>query len=277
MKNYKKNITFLLPVYNDWKSLNKLLSKLNYYFLRNTEKLNVLIVDDASNKFEKINKNKFSNIKKIKIIRLKKNSGNQKAIFFGLKHLKKINFKGIIIVMDADGEDDPAKIKKLLRVLKNNKNSFIVAARKKRTENFLLKSLNNIRLMLTFIFTGKYINFGNYSCFYSFKLKEIIEDRSLKQAYCATLAKNKIIKILINKKPRYFEKSKASFKFLISHSLNISTVFIKKTIILSIVYLTFISFLKLNIFLNIFIGMIIVYNLITFINFLLHNYFKRDY
>ena len=75
----------VIPVYNDWKSLNKLISKLNFVFKNNRKiKNEILIINDNSSEKIKISLKKTSYIKNVKIITLKKNLGSQKAIAIGL-------------------------------------------------------------------------------------------------------------------------------------------------------------------------------------------------
>ena len=268
----KKKITILMPIYNDWKSLNKLLKKIEDEFKNIKKKLSILIIDDCSKKIQKIDN---FNKKKIKIIKLKKNIGNQKAIFHGLKYLYNINFRGNIVVMDSDGEDDPLKIKNLIRQLARNKNNFIVAARKSRTENIIFRLLNNLRLIITYFLTGKYINFGNFSCFNSSNLKKIIHNNSNNFAYCSIIAKNKITKVFIDKKKRYFEKSKASYKFLFLHSVNILTEFSSTVIIRSLIFIFMFSFFRDLIFVNFLIVGVLIFNAIILLNLVYNNYFKK--
>ena len=63
----------IIPIYNDWKSLNKLLLKLDHS-LKNEKKIKneILLVNDDSSKKLNIKKKKFKVIKRIKVIFLKK-------------------------------------------------------------------------------------------------------------------------------------------------------------------------------------------------------------
>ena len=81
----------IIPIYNDWKSLNKLLLKLDHS-LKNEKKIKneILLVNDDSSKKLNLKKKKFKVIKRIKVIFLKKNLGSQKAIAIGLSYLKKL-------------------------------------------------------------------------------------------------------------------------------------------------------------------------------------------
>ena len=112
MKNIKKFI--VIPVYNDWKSLNKLLIKLDDNLKKKFSKIEILIINDNSTDKLKLSSHKFSCLKKINILTLSKNVGSQRAIAIGLLYLKKIKGDFIITVMDSDGEDDPIEVSKMM-------------------------------------------------------------------------------------------------------------------------------------------------------------------
>ena len=128
-----KNIIILIPLFNDWKSLNILLQKIEKKF-KDKYIIEVLIVNDCST--EKCVLSKFTKIKKINVLNLKKNVGSQKAIYLGLNHILKKKNKRIIVVMDADGEDDHSKIDTLIDKVEKNFEKIVFAKRTKRLEPF---------------------------------------------------------------------------------------------------------------------------------------------
>ena len=65
--------------------------------------------------------------------------------------------------MDGDGEDRPEEIKLLLEKSKDYPNDIITANRIKRSESFLFKICYEIHKIITLIFTGQSIKFGNFS------------------------------------------------------------------------------------------------------------------
>ena len=65
--------------------------------------------------------------------------------------------------MDGDGEDRPEEIKSLIEKIKEDPSLSVVAKRVKRSEGPFFQSLYQLHKLITFIFTGKNINFGNYS------------------------------------------------------------------------------------------------------------------
>lgn len=265
----------LIPVYNDWKSLNKLLEKINSLISKNST--HVLIIDDFSSVRMKLNIKKIKKFKKIEVLRLHENIGSQKAIAKGLDHLtkrKKRNFN-YVTIMDGDGEDNPKNLASMLAQAKKNENSVIVSCRIDRNENFLIKIGYKIHLILTFIFTLNWISFGNFSCFSQKNLKKILSDNSIWYAYSAAVKKNtNIFKVFALRTKRYYGNSKVNLIFLINHSLNIISAFYRRVFFLSIIYLFLINFIFLHsaFLLNI---LVILFNaLIIFIKF--KNDFKKE-
>jgi len=143
----------VIPVYNDWRSLNKLISKLNSVLIKDKKIRNeILIINDNSTKEVKINSKNLKSIKKIKVIYLKKNLGSQKAIAIGLSYLKKIKENFFITVMDSDGEDDPFQVKKMLKLAIKNPALVVTSNRKQREESIIIILLYKLLLLWVKIF-----------------------------------------------------------------------------------------------------------------------------
>ena len=256
----------LVPVYNDWKSLNKLLTHLNKVFKNTNDYINeVLIINDNSTDEINIKKNNLSSIKKITIITLKKNLGSQRAITIGLLYLRKKK-DSFVTIMDADGEDDPFQIETMLNEARKNKNFIITSNRKKRKESLLIQVLYRIHLIITFIFTFKWISFGNFTTFNSKNISKILSNNDCWYAYSSSVIRNcKIKRLYAKREKRYFDKSKLNLLTLMEHSLRVNAVFFPKIFFNSILYLLLIYF-SLSIFnLNyIFIYLIILFNFLLF-------------
>ena len=268
-------LKILLPLFNDWQSLDLLLQKINNLFKKSKIFLEVIIVNDKSTSKFKLSKN-YSKIRKIRIIDLNKNLGSQKAIFIGLHYIYKNNNKSTIVVMDSDGEDDPLKIISLIKKVKNNPNYFIFVKRTKRLENFFLKFLNKIRLIITYLLTGKYLNIGNFSAFHSNLLKSILTNKDLSLAYCSGVIKNyhKLIFLGFPKKKRFYGNSKVNFLFLFKHSINIISVFYKSVLLRTFI-LFLLSLLYLNNYQFIIFFAILIFNIILAANYFFNGDFKH--
>jgi len=260
----------VVPVYNDWKSLNKLLLKLDKYLGRGRGiKNEILVINDNSSKKIKIKKRKFKSIKKIKTIFLKKNLGSQKAIAVGLSYLKPIKENFFVTVMDSDGEDDPLQVRKMLNVAIKNPNHVITSNRKQREEPLIIIALYKLHLLLTFLFTWKWISFGNFSTFNKKNLNKILSNNSSWYAHSSAILKNcSIIRLYSKRQKRYFDKSNLGMLSLIEHSLRVNAVFYEKIFLSSLIYLLIMQiFLDDNLKLLFTYGVIMFNLLIIFIKF----------
>lgn len=226
----------LLPLYDDWDSLKLLLSKINTQMKNIGKKVTIIIVNDFS-KLKPPNLKVESNIEKIEILNLKINVGSQKAISIGLTHLSKINENMIVTILDSDGEDDVNKIPDMIKAAELNKDKIIVSTRTKRKEHYLFQLFYIIHKILTFIFTFKWISFGNFSSFHSGLIKQILSNSCSWLAYSGCVAKNcHIYKIPAERKERLIGKSKLSAIGLIYHSLRVNAIFISRALITSFFY-----------------------------------------
>ena len=230
---------FLIPVYNDWESLKVLLKKINSQLSKSRKKCNVLIVDDCSTILPKLSLKNLRYLKKIQILRIKKNSGSQQAIGLGLKHLNKTEKKSLVIVMDSDGEDDPKQINKMISFASKYPNYIITSNRTKRKESFLIRFLYKSHLLLTFILTFKWISFGNYTSLDSNNFKKLLKDKSIWFAYPAAVIKNcNIIRLYAARKKRFYGNSKLTIYKLFFHSLRIISVFHLRVLMTSLTYIS---------------------------------------
>ena len=265
MKSSKHII--LIPVYNDWRSLNKLLSEIDIA-LKDSRFLQteILIINDCSTMNISIDKNNFKTIKKISVITLKQNLGSQKSIAIGLNYLKKLDNNFFITVMDGDGEDSPYEITKMLENAQNHENHVITSNRKKRKETFLIILFYRIHLIISFLFSFHWITFGNFTTFNAKNLKKLLSNNCSWYAHSSSVIKNcNIKKLFAKREKRYFDKSKLGFISLVEHSLRINTVFLHRIFFSSILYSALIFYLvpkNINYF---FIILILLFNIILLI------------
>ena len=264
-----KNFTILIPVYNDWESLEKLLNEINF-FVKDIKdcSFNCLIINDSSN-FPVSNFKKPTNISSIKIINMKKNRGHARCNAFGIRYLSKKNDFDYLILMDGDGEDRPEEIKLLIEKIFKDENVSVVAKRIKRSEGFLFQMLYQIHKILTLIFTGKKINFGNYSCLTKKDVETLSTKPSLWSSFSGSVKKyisnyNEIDSI---RGLRYFGPSKMSLFKLLIHSFSIIAVFKKDVFLRSAIMIIILSFLSIKLTMNIILLQIflVIFNLVIYL------------
>ena len=234
----------LIPSFNDWECLNLLIPKIDQALKNTNENVDVLIVNDGSTKKNNLVFKKMSHLKKIEVLNLRKNVKAQIAIATGLNFLKKEKFQGGIIVMDADGQDDPKYLVDIFKESKKNPERTITINRTKRDDELPFKILYQMYLFLSFLLTFKYLKFGVYSYLHSSSLDKILSTNDIHLAYAASLAKhfkNKNV-IFAPRKKRILGESQNNYKSLTHYALKIISVFRNQVLINSIV-LVFISFL----------------------------------
>lgn len=238
----RKRHIILIPVYNDEKSLIKLLENIDDHLKIVLDfETEILVLDDRSSEEMSLKSDKFKNIKKISIIRVKENIGSQKIISVGLNYLRDIKENFFITVMDSDGEDNPQEISKMLDLALKNDDSVVTSNRKSRNDPLIIKILYRIHLFITFLFSFKWITFGNFTSFNSINLKNILNDNSSWFAYSSSVIKNcKIKRTYAKRESRYFDKSKLGLLKLVEHSIRVNSVFSNRITLISILYIGFI-------------------------------------
>ena len=158
-----KKFIILIPVYNDWKSVFKLLEIIDDQIKDWDAETSVLIVNDNSVEERPKTELSLKNIKSLRIVNMKKNKGHARCNAAGLKYItEKENFD-YVILMDGDGEDRPEELSLLFRKSKENPSKTVTLNRIKRSEGPFFKLLYVAHKILTYVFTGKLIRFGNYS------------------------------------------------------------------------------------------------------------------
>ncbi len=220
-------IKILIPVYNDWQSLSKLIDEINNIEPKSNFKISVLIVNDASNHDRSDEKKLFENIESIKILNIKKNQGHTRCIAIGLKYIFENDEFDYIIPMDGDGEDRPEEINYFLNKIKDSKIPTVVGERIKRSEDLIFRICYQIHKLITLTFTGKSIKFGNFTCLSKKTVEKMLNEKATWNSFSGSLSKidENLLSIPSIRGKRYFGPSKMSFYNLIRHSLSIISVF----------------------------------------------------
>ena len=238
-------IKILIPIYNDWQSVFKLLENINSEISGLEHEFSAIIVNDASTESRpEINLN-LNNLNSIKIINMKENRGHARCNAAGLKHIFENEEFDYVIPMDGDGEDRPEEIKQLIDNLNYHPDKPIVGERIKRSEGIFFKFCYFAHKIITSTFTGQSIKYGNYTCLPKSIVEKMINEKATWSSFSGALAKITKDRAIIpsERGTRYFGPSKMSFKNLIIHSLSIISVFRTNVLIRSILFLLVYIFL----------------------------------
>ena len=231
-------IKILIPIYNDWQSADKLINKIDNLVKEINHEFSVVIVNDGSTENKPDGFGYSENLNSLKILNIKNNMGHARCIATGLKHIFQNDEFDYIIPMDGDGEDRPEEIKIFIDNLSYNPDTTIVGERVKRSEGIVFKLSYIIHKLITFIFTGKSIKFGNYTFLPKKTVEKLINDKSTWSSFSGALSKleKNLATIPSERGARYFGPSKMNFLNLVKHSLSIIAVFKASVIIRSIAF-----------------------------------------
>ena len=243
-----KKFIILIPLYNDWKSVSKLLNEIDTQTNSWNVEVSVIIVNDASTEEKSNLYSNYKKIKSVKILNMKENRVHQRCIAAGLKYISKNEDFDHVIIMDADGEDRPEELNDFYNKSLENPNMTITGNRFKRSENIVFRLLYEIHKILTIVFTGKLIKFGNFSCLPKNHVEQLIQKPYLWNSYSSSVVRTISERISISsiRGLRYVQPSKMNFFGLLFHSLTIISVFRGAVIIRSIAYFIVYLFLIFN-------------------------------
>ena len=235
-------VTILIPIYNDWQSVFKLLENINSKVLTLDGEFSVIIVNDASTA-DKLEFSASGNLRSIQIINMKENKGHARCNAAGLKYINEQEDFDYVIPMDGDGEDRPEELSLLIKKIRDYPGKVITANRVKRSEGFIFKFCYLIHKYLTYVFAGRTIKYGNYTCLPKSIVNEMVNEPATWSSFSGALSKitKDRMSIPSERGTRYFGPSKMSFINLLKHSLSIIAVFkitlIARSILFLIAYL----------------------------------------
>ena len=243
-----KKFIILIPLFNDWKSVSKLLNEINSQVINWNADVSVIIVNDASTEARSGLESNYKKIKSVKILNMKENRVHQRCIASGLKYICENEDFDRVIVMDADGEDRPEELNDFFNKAQENSKMTITGNRFKRSEGIVFKILYEVHKLLTLVFTGKLIKFGNFTCLPKDHVKQLIQKPYLWNSYSSSVVRTINDRTFIPSKRglRYVLPSKMNFTGLVFHSLAIISVFRNTVIIRSITFLLVYLFLISN-------------------------------
>ena len=242
-------IKILIPVYNDWQSVFKVVDEINNLPNISEHEISILIVNDASNHDREDKVYNWHNLKSVKILNMSVNQGHARCIATGLKYIYEKEDFDYVIPMDGDGEDRPEEIEDFVIQIKNSNEKPIVGERVKRSENLLFKFCYYIHKLITLFFTGHSIKFGNFTCLPKAVVEKLVQEKSTWNSFSGSLKKiqKDLIPIPSIRGVRYFGPSKMSFSNLLKHSLSIISVFRKTVLFRSALFIVvYILMIKSN-------------------------------
>ena len=190
----------------------------------------IIVVDDGSTlHFESANPSPrpLNNIERVSVLELKRNLGHQRAITLGLAFASAERECDAVIVMDGDGEDEPADVVRLVEACRDdNFSTMVFAKRSRRSEGFVFRLFYSLYRVFYKILTGRAIRIGNFSIVPRAILKRLVVVSEVWNHYAAGTIKARVpyIEVPTNRGNRLHGTPKMNFISLVTHGLSAISV-----------------------------------------------------
>lgn len=187
-------IIIVTPVFNDWASFAILAREIDLSLAPVDVDYTILAVNDDSSEPPDLS----CVSSKGKLLHLTCNLGHQRAIAVGLAHLADQEDFDAVIVMDADGEDKPSDLPRMLEAHRQNPKAIVVARRDKRSEGGTFRLGYSIYRTMFRLFTGKDLPFGNFSLIPAGAVRRLVFQESIWNHLAATILKSRFELVMLS-------------------------------------------------------------------------------
>lgn len=217
-----------IPVYNDWDAVTRMLALLDEVVADVDATVDVLLVDDGSTDAVPA-KLAFEPrvLRRVDVLPLRRNLGHQRAIAIGLTYLYCERPCHAVVVMDADGEDAPADVRKLLDELERQRaTKMVFAQRARRSEGFRFWAGYQVYKAMHRALTGRRVEVGNFSVVPWTLLERLVGVSEIWNHYPAAVFKARIpvAQVPIPRAQRLAGHSKMNWVALVAHGLSAISV-----------------------------------------------------
>lgn len=233
------DFSIVIPVYNEEENVEPLISEIEAALSGLGKSYEILVVDDGSRDatFAKLRSIR-GRLAQLKVVRLKRNFGQTAAMAAGLTYAR----GAVVILMDGDGQNDPADIPALLRKLDEG-NDLVAGWRYNRQDPFLNRRLPSMIANRLISFTTQ-VKLHDYGCTLKAMRQDVAKNLRLygeMHRFIPAIAYERgarIAELKVNHRPRLRGKSKygitrtlrvvldlLTVKFLSSYSTRPSHVF----------------------------------------------------
>ncbi len=229
-----QRIGIITPVLNDWVSLQALLAALGD-MVALIGRPTVFVVDDCST--EPGDAAALTALGQrlggLEVIRLACNLGHQRAIAVGLAEVARRGGFDLVVVMDADGEDRPEDLPRLLAAHLERPEAIIVATRAERSEGASFRLFYRAYNLVYRLCTGIVIDFGNFCLIPAPQLGRLVAHPEICNHLAASVFRSRspIRRVPTSRGHRYAGASRMNIIALVAHGLSAISVFTTETFV----------------------------------------------
>jgi hypothetical protein len=222
----------LIPLFNDWETFAKLVVRIDNVLSARGREADILIVDDASVVDPDPGSicGPYRAVRRIDVLRLRRNLGHQRAIAVGLTHIHEQTMpdRSAVVVMDGDGEDAPEDVPRLLDRMEAEGGRVIVfAERTRRSESLVFQTFYFLYRHLHYLLTSVRVRVGNFSAIPPRRLESLVAVSELWNHYAAAAfhSRQPYCTIPTQRALRLGGRSSMNFVALVAHGLSAIAVY----------------------------------------------------
>lgn len=189
-----RRLVIVMPVFRDFEAASIVCRALDAELERLPDvEASVLLVDDGSPEatagfapFE------LGGLARVELLTLRRNLGHQRAIAVALCQVHDSKNADVVVVMDADGEDLPADVPRLLAELEHEPLGMVFAERRKRLEGWFFRFGYFCYRHLHRLLTGVPVRIGNFSAFPASALARLVSMAELWNHYSGAALRSRL-------------------------------------------------------------------------------------
>ena len=171
-------ISIVIPAYNEAESLPVLIQKIEAVIKTQSYRAEIIFINDGSTDetaevLEQLASKHFSAMLRIEVIHFRRNRGKAAALIAGFAAAN----GEIVITMDADLQDDPAEIPKLLEALHNGDNDVVSGWKYPRKDPLEKRVFSFFFNRITALFTG--VKLHDMNCGFKAYRLEVVKELHL--------------------------------------------------------------------------------------------------
>ena len=220
-------IVVVMPLYEDWEAARALLPRLGEALAGAGLEATLVVVDDGSHVRGELPLPP-RGILGGTLVRLRRNLGHQRALCVGLTWIHAYLPGSTTVVMDADGEDDPADVPRLCAELAASGGEKVVfAARHRRSESLVFRLGYAGYRLLHRVLVGLPVRVGNFSVLPWSALRRLVVAEELWNHYAAAVVRGRLprLELPARRARRLAGSSTMHFVPLVVHGLSAIAVF----------------------------------------------------
>jgi len=222
-------LVVVMPVRDDWPSALELIRRVDELVSTRSCVVRICLIDDGSvERYESGLQTDFLKVRAVRILRLRRNLGHQRAIAIGLAYIQSTMACDAVLVMDSDGEDTAEGVGALLDAyLTGNRPQAIFAERARRSESLFFRFFYALYRGTHRALTGIRVRVGNFSILPFEYLNTLVAMSELWNHYAAAVFRSRLpfSMIPIARGKRITGASKMDFVSLVAHGLSAISVF----------------------------------------------------